>query len=145
VAGAVAGLRAGIGPVEQPPAAGAPSETAGAPTGPAGPPYDRLPGRTPIPEPTLAVGGEILRGPLPVVGSPGPTAARTSAELVLGRYCRRPARYAVALDWVERWQRVRALAVRLDRSTDPPWVVLDLAWTGRAYRWTGRAVQLGTC
>ena len=87
----------------------------------------------------------VLRGALPAVGPLGRPAASASAELVLGRYCRRPGRYAVALDRVDGWRRVRALAVRLDRSTDPPWIVLELTWTGRAYSWTGRAVQLSTC
>ena len=142
-AAGVVALRAGAERAERraPHAAGQTDELAPTPT----PPYDRLPGRTPIPEPAAVSRGDLLRGPLPAVGPPGQMAARASAELVLGRYCRRPGRYAVAIDSVEGWQRVRALAIRLDRSTDPPWIVLELAWTGRSYRWTGRPVQLGTC
>lgn len=109
------------------------------------PPYDRLPGRTPIPRPTPLAGGTVLRGGLPAVGPAGERAATVSAELVLGRYCRRPGRYAVTVEGGSGWRRPRALAVRIDRSSDPPWVVLELTWTGRAYSWAGRTVQLSNC
>jgi hypothetical protein len=148
VVGAVAALRAGAEPVE-PAAAPGVGEPTGAPTGLAavlpGPPYDRLPGRTPIPRPTPLDRGKLLRGSLPAVGPAGQRAAIVSAELVLGRYCRRPGKYAVAIDPGDGWRRLRALAVRTDRSTDPPWVVLELVWTGQSYRWTGRTVQLEIC
>jgi len=149
VVGAVAALRAGAEPVEPAAAPGVAGEPTGAPTGLAAvlprPPYDRLPGRTPIPRPMALDGGKVLRGPLPAVGPAGQRAATASAELVLGRYCRRPGKYAVALDPEDGWRRLRALAVRTDRSTDPPWVVLELVWTGRSYRWTGGTVQLEMC
>jgi hypothetical protein len=147
--GAAVALRTAAEQVPPRPAAAPPARVTAAPGGLAaslpGPPYDRLPGRTPIPEPTRAAGGDLLRGGLPAVGRAGSPAATAAAELVLGRYCRRPWRYAVGLDRVDGWQRVRALALRLDRSTDPPWVVLDLRWTGRAYVWTGQTVQLSNC
>jgi hypothetical protein len=149
VVGAVAALRTGAEPLERAAAPGVAGEPTGAPTGLAavlpGPPYDRLPGRTPIPRPTPVEGGKVLRGNLPPVGPAGQRAATVSAELVLGRYCRRPGKYAVATDPEYGWRRLRALAVRTDRSTDPPWVVLELVWTGRSYRWTGRTVQLEIC
>lgn len=148
--GVVASLRSGVGPVASSPAAPSPAAVP-APPGLAaqlpGPPYDRLPGRTPIPRPTRLPGGELVQGGLPAVGPIGERTATASAELVLGRYCRRPDRYAIAVeDGAEGgWRRSRALAVRVDRSTDPPWVVLELTWTGRAYAWSGRQVQLSNC
>ena len=145
---AAVALRSAAEPVEQRPAAKSPRAVPapeGFGAGLPGPPYDRLPGRTPIPRPTRLAGDELLRGGLPAVGSAGPQAATVSAELVLGRYCRRPAKYAVTVEGGSGWRRLRALAVRIDRSSDPPWVVLELVWTGRAYSWTGRSVQLSNC
>ena len=146
--GVAAVLRATAEPIE-PRRAGQPAGQLDAEQGlaapPSEPPFDRLPGRTPIPEPTLAARGEALRGVLPTVGPLGERAAYASARLVIGRYCRRPARYAVTVSPERGWHDVRALAVRLDRSSDPPWVVLELTWTGRAYTWTGPTVQLYGC
>jgi len=142
-AGAVVALPSATEPVRTPPAEPTPAPGGLAAVLP-GPPYDRLPGRTPIPEPTF-LADRLLRGSLPAVGAAGGRAATASARLVLGRYCRRPQMYAVTLDPEDGWRRLRALAIRLDRSTSPPWVVLELAWTGRSYRWTGRSVQLNPC
>lgn len=141
-------LRSAADPVDTAPAAAATSSTSApddlAASAP-GPPYDWLPGRKPIPQPTPLAGGKVLRGSLPALGPAGRRAATTSAKLVLGRYCRRPGRYAVALDPEAGWRRLRALGSRTDRSTDGPWVVLELTWTGRAYSWTGSTVQLSNC
>ncbi|HEY6747382.1 MAG TPA: hypothetical protein VI357_16900 [Mycobacteriales bacterium] len=147
--GVVASLRSAVGPVEAPsaPRSAAVPTPPGLAAGLPGPPYDRLPGRTPIPRPTRLPGGERVAGSLPAVGPIGERTATASAQLVLGRYCRRPDRYALAVEdgTGGGWRRSRALAVRVDRSSDPPWVVLELTWTGRAYAWSGRQVQLSNC
>ena len=60
------------------------------------PPFDRLPGRTPIPEPAQT--GDGLSGPLPAIGGPDKRAAGAAVDLVLGRYCIDPGRYTFTLD-----------------------------------------------
>ena len=52
------------------------------------PPYDRLPGRTPIPVPAQT--GDGLSGPLPAIGGLDKRAAAAAVDLVLGRYCLDP-------------------------------------------------------
>jgi hypothetical protein len=106
-------------------------------------PFDRLPGRTPIPAPRLDRGS--LRGRLPAVGGPGRSAAEQSAALVLGRFCRDLERYALSVDGAAGWRSAVAYAFRLDRSYDPLAVRLRLAWTGRAYEWSGSPAQLLSC
>lgn len=112
-------------------------------------PFDRLPGRTPIPAPVLLgyVGqdSQLMRGRLPAIGGPDRTAAAASGELVLGRYCLEPAMYALSVVPERGWRQVTGFAFRLDRSADPPWVIVHLVWTGRAYVWTGSLSQLYGC
>jgi hypothetical protein len=112
-------------------------------------PFDRLPGRTPIPAPVLLghVGqdGQLVRGRLPAIGGPDRTTAAASGELVLGRYCVEPAMYALSVVPDRGWRQVTGFAFRMDRSADPPWVIVHLAWTGRAYVWTGSLSQLHAC
>jgi hypothetical protein len=107
------------------------------------PPFDRLPGRTPIPAPSPT--GRALRGTLPAVGGPGKAAAERSAALVLGRYCLEPRRYALSLSADLDWRSPTAYALRLDRSYDPLAVRLRLEWTGRSYAWIGSPAQLLSC
>jgi hypothetical protein len=107
------------------------------------PPFDRLPGRTRIPAPTRV--GSSLGGTLPAVGGPGKAAAVRSAELVLGRFCREPSRYTVAVGGGPDWRSATASVFQLERSYAPAAVVLRLEWTGRAYQWRGSPVQLGSC
>ncbi len=112
-------------------------------------PFDRLPGRTPIPAPVLlgqaGPDGQRLRGRLPALGGPDRAAAAASGELVLGRYCVAPAMYALSVVPERGWLQVTGFAFRLDRSADPPWVIVHLVWTGRAYAWTGSLSQLYGC
>lgn len=108
------------------------------------PPFDRLPGRTPIPVPTFS-GDDVLGALPPVRGGPDRAAAAAATELVLGRYCRRPDRYTVTFDPGRDWRDVAVLVFGLDRSGDPPVVRLRLTWTGVSYGWRGQAVQLNRC
>ena len=135
-AGAIAALRAGAEQAEAPVAG---ESAAALPT----PPFDRLPGRVPIPPPTHA--GWFVHGTLPAVGPPGRASAERSAQLVLGRFCARPERYTLTLAPEQDWRGVDVLAFGLDRSGDPPAVRLRLSWTGSSYEWTGAAVQLSAC
>lgn len=116
------------------------------------PPFDRLPGRTPIPNPSVdPADRRMVAGPLPRVGDGTPTAANAAAaaRLVLGRYCRRPWSYEVATDPVDpSWRQVRAVATRAATATRPRIVIdLRLRWdpAGRAYAWSGAVPQLDTC
>ena len=58
--------------------------------------FDHRPGRTPIPAPAQT--GDLLSGPLPVTGDPGPASATRAANLVLGRYCADPSRYGLTIE-----------------------------------------------
>ena len=150
-AGAMLALRAGTEPIESYGAAAAPPSTVAPPNVYARarpqPPFDHLPGRTPIPNPTAALDRRTLTGPLPRVtdGRPGETAATSAARLVLGRYCRRPWAFTVTTEPRSGWQQVRAKASR----TVPRRIFLDLRlrWDAprRAYEWTGVIAQLDTC
>jgi hypothetical protein len=112
------------------------------------PPYDRRPGRTPIPEPAQT--GDALSGPLPGVGGPDKRAAGASVDLVLGRYCLDPGRYTFTLD-PDRdgtradWHHVDVLVFGLGDSGSGPALRLFLDWTGRSYRWLGLLTLLDGC
>ncbi len=104
------------------------------------PPYDRLPGRTPIPVPAQT--GDGLSGPLPAVGGPDKRAAAAAVGLVLGRYCLDPAGYTFTLDpdhdgTREDWHHADVLVFRLNGSGSGPDLRLILNWDGRSYRWLG--------
>ncbi len=104
------------------------------------PPYDRRPGRTPIPEPAQT--GDGLSGPLPATGGPDKRAAAAAVDLVLGRYCLDPGRYTFTLDpdhdgTREDYHHVDVLVFRLDGSGSGPDLRLFLDWAGRSYRWLG--------
>jgi hypothetical protein len=104
------------------------------------PPYDRLPGRTPIPAPVQT--GDGLSGRLPPVGGPDKRAARTAVGLVLGRYCFQPRRYGFTLEpdhdgTRQDWRHVEVLVFRLDAGGAGPYQRLFLDWGGRSYRWLG--------
>ena len=112
------------------------------------PPYDRLPGRTPIPAPAQT--GDGLSGPLPAIGGPDKRAAAAAVYLVLGRYCLDPKRYTFTLDpdhdgsWPD-WHHVDVLVFRLDGSGSGPDLRLFLDWAGRSYRWLGFLDLLDGC
>jgi len=112
------------------------------------PPYDRLPGRTPIP--ALAQTGDGLSGPLPAIGGPDKRAAAAAVYLVLGRYCFDPGRYTFTLDpdhdgTREDFHHVDVLVFRLDGSGSGPDLRLILDWAGRSYRWLGFLNLLDGC
>jgi hypothetical protein len=114
------------------------------------PPYDRLPGRTPIPEPAQT--GDGLSGPLPAIGGPDKRAAGAAVDLVLGRYCLEPRRYIYTLE-PDRdtsradWRHVDVLVFRLTDSGSGPAqrIFLDWAEDGRSYRWLGFLDILDGC
>jgi hypothetical protein len=90
--GVMAGLRSGL------PAADRPASRQQLWLGPAGPPYDQLPGRTQIAPPRLvSEDGQRVTGILPTSGGPSETAARDAVDLVIGRYCRTPSEHSVQL------------------------------------------------
>jgi hypothetical protein len=137
----VAVLRAGTEPVV--PAVPEPTPPVTVPPLPTGP-FDRLPGRTPIPRPSER--GGTAQGALPPTG-PGPSeeAAVRATQLVLGRYCARPDRYTISVVPQDGWRLLGGLATGLDRGGDGPLIDLLLAWDGRSYRWSGSLVQLRGC
>ncbi|HEU4349833.1 MAG TPA: hypothetical protein VFR35_18800 [Actinoplanes sp.] len=139
-AGGLGALRSGTDPAVpvSPPAAGAP-EVGSLPT----PPFDRQPGRVPIPAPTHA--GWYVRGTLPPTGPPGRAAAERATQLVLGRFCARPERYALSIAPERSWRSVEVFGFGLDRGGDPPGIRLRLSWTGTSYEWTGAAIDLSIC
>ena len=112
------------------------------------PPFDRLPGRTPIPAPAQT--GDGLSGPLPAIGGPDKRAAAAAVYLVLGRYCFDPGRYTFTLDpdhdgTREDFHHVDVLVFRLDGSGSGPDLRLILDWAGRSYRWLGFLNLLDGC
>ncbi len=92
-AAAMIGLRAGL------PAGESRTNRTAAWAGPLGPPYDQLPGRTPIPAPRLvSQDGQRVVGEVPVFApAPSEVAARKAVDLVIGRYCRDPDAHSVQL------------------------------------------------
>jgi hypothetical protein len=138
-------LRAGTagspGPVR---AAGSSAPAAPTPT----PPFDRLPGRTPIPEPAQT--GDALSGPLPPTGPLGKAAAGRAADLVLGRYCAHPRTYTYTLGAdsngrAQDWHHVDVLVFSLLQGGTGPALRFFLDWDGTAYRWLGFLALLDGC
>lgn len=125
--------------------AGSPSPAAPRPL----PPFDRRPGRVPIPAPARA--GGLLTGMLPPAGGgPDRAAAARAVRLVLGRYCVEPRAYAFTLGSTEparpeNWRQVTVLLFLLERGGNAPSLQLQLSWTGRAYRWSGPEELLTGC
>ena len=111
-AGGLAALRSGAESVGGSVAGG--TEVASVPT----PPFDRLPGRTPIPSPTHA--GWYVHGTLPPTGPPGRAAAKRATELVLGRFCARPKRYALNIAPEPSWRSVEVFGLDITRLP-PMW------------------------
>lgn len=113
------------------------------------PPFDRLPGRTPIPLPSPVRGARdaaAVGGPLPATGTPpGEEAARAAARLVVGRYCRFPEAYRVQPTSGAPWRDLTVLV--LGQVYNGPRLVatLRLRWTGDAYAWQGSETEFATC
>jgi hypothetical protein len=112
------------------------------------PPFDRLPGRTPIPPPVQT--GDRLSGTLPETGRPGPVAAMRAIELVLGRFCLDPAAYVyplgpAAAGVAQDWRHLSVAVFRIERGASTPRLMLTLDWTHVAYSWSGPADLLDGC
>jgi hypothetical protein len=123
---------------------------AAATTTPVGPatPLDRLPGRTPIPEPAQT--RDLLSGPLPVLGGSSEVAARRAAGLVVGRYCVDLTRFSVAVDPATDgrnadWRHVLVLVTDRLYTDSGPAMQLRLEWDVRTYRWFGPLTLLRGC
>jgi hypothetical protein len=110
--------------------------------------FDRLPGRTPIPDPAQT--GDLLSGPLPALGGPSQLTARRAAGLVLGRYCSDLTRFSVAVDPETHgrnadWDHVLVLVTDRLYTDSGPAMQLDLEWDVRTYRWFGPLTLLRGC
>ena len=110
------------------------------------PPFDRLPGRTPIPLPSpVGRPADAVRGGLPVTGPAGAEAARDAARLILGRYCRYPQAYQIELAGQPTWREVSVTVLRQGYTGQRRLTTLRLRWTGRAYAWQGWPTELARC
>jgi hypothetical protein len=111
------------------------------------PPFDRLPGRTPIPLPSpIGRPAEAVRGALPATGAIGERAAREAARLVLGRYCRYPQGFLVLLDGAPGWREATAIVLRRSPYLEQRRLTtLRLRWSGHSYAWQGWPAELARC
>ncbi len=133
-------------------AGGSTSRTAGSPlaTVPTAP-FDMLPGRTPIPAPSLiGEDGQTIGGEIPLFApAPSEAAVRIAVKLILNRFCRDPDAHAIRLEpgAGESWRSATAI-VRQQRGlplAHRPVITLRLLWTGYTYRWRGSLDQLTDC
>jgi hypothetical protein len=122
---------------------------AATPTPPPPPPsFDRLPGRTLIPDPAQT--GDLLSGPLPRIGPPVSAVARAAIGLVLGRYCADLDRFTVELlpdtDGVAAdYHHVDALVTDRLYTDSGPAMELTLDYHEGAYRWLGPLTLMRGC
>ena len=98
------------------------------------PPFDRRPGRTPIPAPAQT--GDLLSGPLPVTGPPTSRAATRAAALVLGRFCADLGRYVLTLEPIRDgrnpdYHHLGVLVTDRLLTDSGPAMELTLDWDGR--------------
>jgi hypothetical protein len=126
-----------------PPAAAAPAQPLAPP-----PTFDRLPGRTPIPDPAQT--GDLLSGPLPVLGAPTEKVARRAAGLVLGRYCADLSRFSFVLEPDTDGRRpdyhhLDVLVTDVLYTDSGPAMRLTLDFDSGAYRWLGPLTLLQGC
>jgi hypothetical protein len=115
---------------------------------PPAPSFDRLPGRTLIPDPAQT--GDLLSGPLPSIGPPTAASARQAAGLVLGRYCADLDRFTVELrpdtDGAAADYHHLAVLVTDRLYTDSgPAMQLSLDFQDGAYRWLGPLTLMTGC
>jgi hypothetical protein len=129
----------------RPPASAAPT-TASGPT----PPFDRRPGRTPIPAPAQT--GDLLSGPLPAVGGPDRDSARRVAGMIVGRFCSDLSRYKLELEpdtnvqeHKDDYHHLGVLVTDRELTDSGPAMRLTLDWERGAYRWTGPLTLLNGC
>lgn len=121
--------------------------------GPATPPpppptFDRLPGRTVIPDPAQT--GDLLSGPLPSIGPPTAVVAREAIGLVLGRYCADLGRFTVELlpdtDGVAvDYHHLDALVTDRLFTDSGPAMRLTLDYHEQTYQWLGPLTLLRGC
>jgi hypothetical protein len=122
---------------------------AATPTPPPPPPtFDRLPGRTLIPDPAQT--GDLLSGPLPSIGPPVAGVARQAVGLVLGRYCADLDRFTVELrpdtdGAAFDYHHLDALVTDRLYTDSGPAMELTLDYQDGAYRWLGPLTLLGGC
>lgn len=112
------------------------------------PTFDRLPGRTPIPDPAQT--GDLLSGPLPPIGAPTAAVARTAIGLVLGRYCADLSRFTVMLEpdtdgRAADYHHLDAFVTDVLYTDSGPAMRLTLDYDGRVYRWLGPLTLLRGC
>lgn len=119
------------------------------PTPPPAPPsFDRLPGRTLIPDPAQT--GDLLSGPLPSIGPPTAAVARQAVGLVLGRYCAELDRFTVQLlpdtdGPAADYHHLDALVTDRLFTDSGPAMQLTLYYQDRAYRWLGPLTLMRGC
>jgi hypothetical protein len=149
-AAALATLQLTVDPQPRPRAARPPVTTA--PRTPAGPtpPFDRLPGRTPIPAPAQT--GTLLSGPLPVIGGPDRPTAGRAAGLIVGRFCADLSRYTLELQpdidvaaHADDFHHLGVLVTDRELTDSGPAMRLTLDWDSGVYRWTGPLTLLNGC
>lgn len=112
------------------------------------PTFDRLPGRTPIPDPAQT--GDLLSGPLPPIGPPTAAVAHRAIGLVLGRYCADLDRFTVELrpdvdGPVFDYHHLDALVTDQLFTDSGPAMELTLDYQDRAYRWLGPLTLMRGC
>ncbi|HST66976.1 MAG TPA: hypothetical protein VLM05_17480 [Mycobacteriales bacterium] len=128
--------------VDRPAAAATPTPVPPPPT------FDRLPGRTPIPDPAQT--GDLLSGPLPPIGPPTAAVARQAIGLILGRYCADLGRFTVRLEpdtdgTAADYHHLDALVTDRLFTDSGPAMRLTLDYHERAYRWLGPLTLLRGC
>lgn len=143
---AVALLRVSADPAprDRPVAAATPTP----PPPPPPPTFDRLPGRTVIPDPAQT--GDLLSGPLPPVGPATAAGARQAAGLVLGRYCADLDRFTIELrpdtdGPAADYRHLDVLVTDRLYTDSGPAMVLTLDYQDRAYRWLGPLTLMTGC
>jgi hypothetical protein len=146
-AAALALLQVTVDPQPRPRPPGAASLAATTPAGPT-PPFDRRPGRTPIPVPAQT--GDLLSGPLPAVGGPDRQAATRAAGMILGRFCADLSRYTLVLEpdtdgYADDFHHLGVLVTDRELSGSGLAMRLTLDWFAPGYRWTGPLTLLNGC
>jgi hypothetical protein len=115
---------------------------------PAPPTFDRLPGRTPIPDPAQT--GDLLSGPLPRLGPAAEGVARQAIGMVLGRYCADLQRFTVELapdhdGPAADYRHLNALVTDRLYTDSGPAMRLTLDYHDGTYRWLGPLTLLRGC
>jgi hypothetical protein len=149
-AAALVVLQLTVDPQPRPRAARPPVSAAPTTVTRATPPFDQLPGRTPIPAPAQT--GDLLSGPLPVIGGPDRPRALRVAAMIVGRFCADLSRYTLELEpdtnvaaHADDFHHLGVLVTDRELTDSGPAMRLTLDWDHRAYRWTGPLTLLNGC